>query len=223
MTVRLTPTSVVIRNPSADVKLVNDSRAYASSRDAQLTALAFDGEADRLQFMARLREDGVEYATAERPPAWLAIDRFDAWLAGDARGEETAELLPVERPPFQRLEILSRSESGLHYVRERKSGILRQLTEEELHDFNDPPPCVECGEQFGCEHFNCAGEPLLSDDEIDARVPDGWRFFARAAGISLRDIDRLATISECEGEYRVAANVESDMRTMELVLLLNEG
>ena len=220
MTVHLTPTSVVIRNESADPKLLQESRAYASSCDAQLTALAFDGEADRLVFIAKLREHGVDFANDEHPAEWLAIDGASAWIG--ERGD-VADLLPLERPPFQRLEILSRSESGLHFVRERKSGILRQLTEEELHDFNDPPPCAECGEQFGCEHFNCAGEPLLSDDEIDTSVPDTWRSFARATGISLRDVERLATIMESEGEYRVAPNVESDMRTMELVLLLNEA
>src|SRR5919206_467002 len=62
-----------------------------------------------------------------------------------------------------RFEILSRSESGLHFVRETKSGIVRTLTEEELHDFEDPKPCEECGEQFGCDHYNCAGERLLDD------------------------------------------------------------
>jgi hypothetical protein len=221
MTVRLTPTSVVLRDVAGDAKIVRESRASVISSDAHLTALAFDGEADRLLFLAALREQGVECATAEHPQPWLELDRTEAWIAGSER-DDVAEFRPVDRPPFQRLEILSRSESGLSYVRERKSGILRMLTEEELRDFNDPPPCVQCGEQFGCDHFNCAGEPLLNEDEIDADVPEEWRRFAREAGVSRQDLLRLRSIREAEGEYRVEPNAESDMRTMELVLLLNE-
>jgi len=222
MTVRLTPNSIVLRNASAEEKLVLESKATAWSRDAQLIALAFEGEADRLLLMARLREDGIDFGTTERPTSWLFIDGTEAWLADGDRDGVVAELLPLERPPFQRLEILSRSESGLAYVRERKSGILRMLTEEELRDFNDPPPCPECGEQFGCEHFNCAGEPLLSDDEIEHDVPPQWLAFAREAGISRQDLDRLRSIAEESGEFRVVPEAQSDMRTMELVLLLNE-
>ena len=43
-----------------------------------------------------------------------------------------------------RFDHLSRSESGLHYVREKKGGVARVLTDSELQDFNDPPPCPEC-------------------------------------------------------------------------------
>jgi len=221
MTVRLTPTSVVVRELPADARLVRESRASAASRDGHLTAFAFEGEADRLLFLATLRDQGVDYATADHPQPWLSMDADRAWLDGSDR-DDVAELVAVEYPPFQRLEILSRSESGLSYVRERKSGILRMLTEEELLDFNDPPPCAQCGEQFGCEHFNCAGEPLLHEDEIDADVPAEWRTFARESGISRNDLLRLGCIEETEGEYRVQRDAESDMRTMEIVLLLNE-
>lgn len=222
MTIRLTPTSVVVRNGSADAKLVRDSRAAAASCDAHLTALTFEGEADRLQFLARLRESGVEFAAADRPASWLVIDGREAWLDGSDR-DAAADLAPLEHPPFQRLEILSRSESGLSYVRERKSGILRQLTEDELLDFNDPPPCVECGEQFGCQHINCAGEPLLREDEIDGDVPEEWRNFARDEGISRNDVGRLRLIEQSDGgDYRIVPNASSDLRTMELLLLLNE-
>jgi len=221
MTVRLTSTSVVVRELPADAKLVTESHAAAASRDAHLTAFAFDGEADRLLFLAALRDNGVEYATADHPQPWLSIDGDCAWFDGSER-DAVAELAPIEHPPFQRLEILSRSESGLSYVRERKSGILRMLTEEELSDFNDPPPCTECGEQFGCDHYNCAGEPLLREEEIDADVPAEWRTFAHDSGISRNDLLRLGCIEETEGEYRLQHDAESDMRTMELVLLLNE-
>jgi hypothetical protein len=121
-----------------------------------------------------------------------------------------------------RFDMLSSSESGLTYVREKRGGVLRVLTENELADFNDPPPCPECGEQFGCEHFNCAGEPMLSEDDLDAHVPREWMAFARVQGVSAKDVDRLRVIEQHEGEYRVAGT-DADMRTLELVLLLNES
>ena len=94
--------------------------------------------------------------------------------------------------PFRRFDMLSKSASGLSYVRERRLGVTRVLTPSELEDFNDPPPCAECGEQFGCEHFNCAGEPLLTENEIDAEVPREWSTFARDYGVSRGDLVRLA-------------------------------
>lgn len=222
MTVRLTPHCVVLRGFAADTKLVRDSSATAASCDSHLTALAFGGEADRLQFAAALREKGIDFGTTDHPQPWLVVDGECAWFDGSDRGE-ISELVPLEHPPFQRLEILSRSESGLAYVRERKSGILRQLTEEELRDFNDPPPCAHCGEQFGCEHFNCAGEPLMNENEIDADVPQEWRRFAHEEGISRNDVARLRLIEQSEGQYRIVPNADSDLRTMELLLLLNES
>jgi hypothetical protein len=129
----------------------------------------------------------------------------------------------ADRPPVRRLEILSRSESGLHYVRERRSGIVRTLTDEELHDFEDPKPCEECGEQFGCGHYNCAGEPMLGEGDIDAVVPAEWRALAREEGLSANDVARLGTIRRtAEGKHHVAADAPSDMRSMELALLLDE-
>lgn len=124
--------------------------------------------------------------------------------------------------PYERHEILSRSESGLHYVRERRSGILRRLTDDELADFNDPPPCERCGEQFGCDHFNCAREPMLTEADIESSVPEQWKRFAKEEGVSRNDIERLATIErDLEGVYRTKA-ASPDMRTLELVLVLNE-
>jgi hypothetical protein len=124
---------------------------------------------------------------------------------------------------FQRFDFLSKSASGLSYVRERRLGVTRVLTESELADFSDPPQCTECGEQFGCEHFNCAGEPSLSDAEIDAEVPREWLSFAKDYGISRGDLERLRRIECSEGEYRVADHETADMRTLELMLLLNEA
>jgi hypothetical protein len=122
-----------------------------------------------------------------------------------------------------RFDILSRSESGLNYIRETKSGIVRTLTPEELRDFEDPKPCEECGEQFGCDHYNCAGERLLDDGEIDGAVPPEWRELARGEGLSSNDVARLRTIERtAEGTHKVAADAPSDMRTMELALLLDE-
>lgn len=123
----------------------------------------------------------------------------------------------------QRFDILSTSESGLNYVREKKGGVRRVLTPSELEDFSDPPPCPECAEQFGCEHFNCAGEPLLAESELEATVPQQWMAFAREHGVSRADIDRLHAIELHEGEYRLAEGAKSDMRVLELMLLLNDG
>ncbi len=122
-----------------------------------------------------------------------------------------------------RMEHLSTSDSGLHYVREKKSGILRQLTEEEFLDFNDPPPCEECGEQFGCEHYNCARERMFTEAEVESEVPAEWRLFARENGLSREDLARLGSIQLIEGEYRLAEGTPSDMRLLELVLLLNDS
>ncbi len=128
-----------------------------------------------------------------------------------------------EKP--SRFDILSRSDSGLSYVRERRGGVMRVLTESELADFGDPPPCPQCAEQFGCEHFNCAGEPLLSEAEVEVEVPGEWRAFARDIGVSRGDVTRLRIIERAgeEGEYRLVGGNPADMRTLELVLLLNEA
>lgn len=123
-------------------------------------------------------------------------------------------------PATTRFDVLSTSTSGLSYVREKKGGVMRMLTESELADFADPPPCPACAEQFGCEHRNCAGEPMLSDAEIDAEVPAEWVAFAREHGVSRGDLARLQRTENLNGEYRAAAG--ADLRAHELVVLLNE-
>jgi hypothetical protein len=125
--------------------------------------------------------------------------------------------------PFKRFDLLSKSESGLSYVRERRLGVTRVLTASELEDFNDPPQCTQCGEQFGCEHFNCAGEALFGEGELDAEVPQEWREFAREYGISRADLERLQRIERVDGEYRLTTGGDADMRTQELMLLLNDA
>lgn len=130
--------------------------------------------------------------------------------------------MPDERST-SRFDILSRSSSGLSFVRERRGGVMRVLTESEMADFNDPPPCPQCAEQFGCEHFNCAGEPLLSDAEIERDVPAEWQRLARDHGISRPDLERLQAIEVRDGQYQLASGTNADMRLMELVLLLNEA
>ena len=123
----------------------------------------------------------------------------------------------------ERFDILSSSESGLRYVREKRNGLMRVLTESELEDFSDPPPCPQCAEQFGCEHINCAGEPVLSESEVESDVPAQWLEFAKENGVSRGDLERLRVI-ELRGEgYVVATGAPADMRTLELVLLLNES
>ncbi|HYO78341.1 MAG TPA: hypothetical protein VE010_17915 [Thermoanaerobaculia bacterium] len=128
-----------------------------------------------------------------------------------------------DRQPFQRFDFLSTSESGLNYVRERKGGVTRVLTESELADFaDDPKPCAECAEQFGCEHFNCAGEALMTEQELES-IPPQWLPFAKEYGISRNDLERLQHVELHEGEWRlVHGGAGSDMRMQELVILLNE-
>jgi hypothetical protein len=121
-----------------------------------------------------------------------------------------------------RFDILSSSESGLSYVREKRGGLMRVLTESELEDFNDPPPCPECAEQFGCEHINCAGEPLLSETELESAVPAEWMTFAKENGVSLGDLERLRIIERGEEGFRIATGANADMRAQEIVLLLND-
>lgn len=226
MSVRFTASTVIVRN--APAKLISDhalagARATTVCNDGTLVAVGFAHESHRLIWIASLRDHGlrVEDIASDGGSPWIEVSSAgEAWVRGGDPGD-LAEEKAIEHPPFQRLEVLSRSESGLHFVRERKSGILRQLTEEELRDFDDPKPCEECGEQFGCEHYNCAGERMLEETEVDAEVPEEWRRFARAAGVSRRDIERLKTIGLRDGRYTVAENASSDMRTMEIVLLLN--
>ena len=123
----------------------------------------------------------------------------------------------------ERFEILSSSESGLSYVRERRGGLMRVLTESELQDFNDPPPCPQCAEQFGCEHINCAGEPLLTENELESNVPEEWIAFAKMHGVSRSDLERLRVIELANDGYRVTPGVSADMRTLEMVLLMNDA
>lgn len=243
MSVPVSSRSVIVRKAAIEAKVeggvtqaLADSHATSVFADHDLLALSFNAHSHRNAFLDLLKRRGIEAEhiaifdldeQAGANAAWLEIDtapntRATAWLRGSDRSD-VAEVVTPEHAPYQRHEILSHSESGLHFVRERKSGILRQLTDSELQDFSDPPPCPECGEQFGCDHFNCAGEPLLGDDEIAAEVPQQWGSFAREAGVSRADLDRLRSIELAEGEYRLASESSSDMRMLELVLLLNES
>jgi hypothetical protein len=96
---------------------------------------------------------------------------------------------------------------------------VRLLTDAQLLELSDPRPCEECGEQFGCEHYNCAGERLLSEGEIAAEVPRDWRRFALLVGISRGDVGRLEALRLVDGEYR--ADATADLRAHELAVLLN--
>lgn len=196
-----------------------ESHATALAADGTIVAVVFENAEHRDGWLMSLAAHGID--AAERPE-WLEIEGDIAWHRGAPRGA-IAESKPYRRAPFQRLELLSKSDSGLHYVRERKSGILRQLTDEELRDFNEPPPCPDCGEQFGCDHLNCARERLLSEKEVENEVPAEWRVFARDNGVSREDLARLQSITSTEGEYHLVPNTTSDMRMLELVLLLNES
>lgn len=243
MSVRITGGCVVVKNTAIDddaggagiAVLLAAANAATVSRDEALTAVAFGSEAEKLKWIASLRargigNDQIAIVDAESKPAgcsWLLVEEKgdgtrEAWIEGSPRGV-TAGFEIVDRPPYRRLDILSKSDSGLHYTRERRSGVLRVLTEDELRDFSDPRPCEECGEQFGCTHYNCARERLLSEAEIEAEVPEEWRGFARDAGVSREDVGRLRTIVQRHGEYSLLAGTDHDMRTHELLLLLNES
>jgi hypothetical protein len=234
MSVRINNSSAVIRNKAVEARggleaLLRDVRATTVSADRDITAIAFSSPSERNAWVTRLRTLGVAPSDladveAESEIEWLVIDRdmTEAWLRGTSR--DTASITTaIEHTPFEPLEHLSQSDSGIHFVRERKSGLLRQLTEEELKGFDDPPPCTKCGEQFGCDHYNCAREPMLDEAEVEREVPPEWRSFARDYGVSRSDLDRLRSIQRIEGEYRLSAPSPTDMRMQELVLLLNES
>lgn len=234
MSVRIGPGSIVVRKPQAPLVESPSVRPVAVSDDGALLAAWFDSETVRRGWLSLLQERGVmpdqiiPFDAAGEPVAaceWLAVERrseeeLEGWLSTGERGA-LAELVALDSPPYERHEMLARSESGLHYVRERSTGILRRLTDDELRDFSDPPPCTRCGEQFGCEHRNCANEPLLGEAEIRAEVPPEWMRFARECGISRNDIARLQAIERVEDEYRLRPDRRGDMRTMELILILN--
>lgn len=137
--------------------------------------------------------------------------------------EDEVILREADHTHSSRFDVLSTSSSGLHYVRERRGGLMRVLTESEIADFDDPPPCPVCSEQFGCEHFNCAGEPMMSDGEVATDVPHEWLAFAKDYGISRGDLARFDRIECVEGEWRVKPGSASDVRTLELALLLNDA
>jgi hypothetical protein len=63
----------------------------------------------------------------------------------------------------------------------------------------------------------------LTENEIETEVPAEWSAFARDYGVSRGDLLRLRRIERNEGEYRMADHDAADMRTHELMLLLNEA
>lgn len=225
MSIRITGSTVVVRKAAIIARYRGGLAAYEAAapavvrKDDELIAVAFDDGAAAATWVQRLILNGLTDvalidAANPIPHGWLDVQ------AGDDGAEGTVASLHV---PVRRFDVLSRSDSGLHYVRERRGGVMRVLTESEIADFEDPPPCPRCAEQFGCEHFNCAGEPLLTDAEIDAGVPAAWVTFAREYGLSHPDLERLRTIqADGEGGFH-AMNADADMRTLELVLLLNDA
>ncbi len=225
MSIRITGSTVVVRKTVIEARYRGGLAAYEAAapaavrKDDELIAVAFDDGAAAATWAQRLILSGLTDvalidAANPIPHGWLDVQ------AGDGGSEGALATLHV---PVRRFDVLSRSDSGLHYVRERRGGVMRVLTESEIADFEDPPPCPTCAEQFGCEHFNCAGEPLLTDAEIDAGVPAAWVTFAREYGLSHPDLERLRAIqADGEGEFH-AMNADADMRTLELVLLLNDA
>jgi hypothetical protein len=237
MSVRINGIGVVVRRSAIEASYPGGMDRYRAdvanlSADDDLAAVTFSTRPEADAWVERLTERGVgagEVAIVDGaagravPVSWIEVDRVEN--GSDAvvrlRGHDRSE--PAEPAPSSRFEILSRSDSGLSYVRERRGGRTRVLTESELEDFNDPPPCPKCAEQFGCDHFNCAGESLLSETEIEAEVPPEWMAFARDCGVSRQDLERLRSIERSEGEYRLVPEATSDVRMLELVLLLNEA
>ena len=236
MSVQISGTGVVVRRPAIESGYPGGMARYQTdaanlSSDDDVTARSFPGRPEAERWIDHLSGNGIAagdvaiVAAADgsaTPCPWLEVRSIEEGvLEACLRSADHGE--PLERASLPRFEILSRSDSGLHYVRERRGGQVRVLTESELEDFNDPRPCPHCAEQFGCDHFNCAGEPLLNDNEIESEVPPEWTAFARDCGISRHDLERLRSIERQEGEYRVIAEASSDVRMIELVLLLNEA
>jgi hypothetical protein len=196
--------------------------SWAVTCDESLVAVSCADSAEARSWIDRAVTSGI---AAEQ---FVVIDALNPqqhapWLTVQPVDAEIEISLNAAHSPAQRFDELSRSDSGLHYVRERRGGLMRVLTDSELADFNDPPPCPECAEQFGCEHFNVAREPLLSDADVDAEVPQEWSAFAKEYGVSRADIERLQRVERVEGEYRLMNGAQSDMRMLELVLLLNDA
>jgi hypothetical protein len=234
MSVQISTGSVVVRLSPLEAKFrggvpesLEGTHPASVASDGHVAVLSFANDSDRALWVSRMSEHGLDsdVVTVDRAEElateWLRIENSGEQVIVSLKGAEAAPLATTEHRPFQRHEILSRSASGLHFVRERKSGILRQLTEEELLDFNDPPPCDQCGEQFGCDHLNCAGERLMSDAEVEQDVPAEWKRFALDKGVSHRDLERLRALQLRDGAYHVAPDATSDMRLLELLLLLN--
>ncbi len=65
------------------------------------------------------------------------------------------------------------------------------------------------------------GEPLLTENEIETEVPRQWSSFTKDYGVSRDDL--LLRIECTDAEYRMADHDTADMRTQELMLLLNEA
>jgi hypothetical protein len=218
MSIRITGNTVVAKKSAIETQFRGGLAAYEAAapaavrKDDELIAVAFDDGAAAESWLKRLTLNGVTDVAhvdpaSPIPRGWLDVREGEAML----------------RVPVRRFDVLSKSDSGLHYVREKRGGILRVLTESEIADFDDPPPCPQCAEQFGCEHYNCAGEELFQEAEIAGAVPAQWTSFARDYGLSRNDLLRLTGIEQTnEGEYH-ATGVNADMRTQELVLLLNDA
>lgn len=218
MSIRITGNTVVAKKAAIEEHFRGGLAAYEASapaavrKDDELIAVAFEDGAAAESWMKRLLLNGVTDvalldATTPIPQGWLEVNGGEASL----------------RVPVRRFDVLSKSDSGLHYVRERRGGVMRVLTESEIADFDDPPPCPQCAEQFGCDHYNCAGEALFNEGEIATEVPAQWVTFARDHGLSRNDLERLGGIAQGgDGEYH-ATGVNPDMRTLELVLLLNDA
>lgn len=199
----MTTTTVIVKRSTIEERYPGGLDKYCADATTESAA---DGDSIAVRFDDPLHAD-----------RW--IEHLGA--AGVARDEVVLE--HGDHTHSSRFDILSRSSSGLHYVRERRGGLMRVLTESEIADFDDPAPCPECAEQFGCEHFNCAGEPLLSEAEIASDVPRDWLALAKDYGISREDLRRLQQVECFEGEWRLKGGVKSDVRMLELMLLLNDA
>lgn len=230
MSVRITGIAVVVKRSAVEAGYAGGIARYRVDapgllqEDDDLVSVTFDRSAEADGWLEQVAGKGISRGDAVTIDGTTGETAACPWLDYHAEGEGAGVVsLRVETasPSFARFDLLSRSDSGLHYVRERRSGLLRRLTELELEDFNDPRPCPECAEQFGCEHYNCAGEPLLTEAEIESDVPKEWSALARDHGISRPDLERLHSIDLGEGEYRLKSDAQSDMRMLELMLLLN--
>src|ERR1700738_747041 len=117
MSIRITGSTVVAKKAAIEERFRGGLAAYEAAapaavrKDDELIAIAFDDGAAAESWMKRLAMNGLTDialvdASHPIPQGWLDVQGSEATL----------------RVPVRRFDVLSRSDSGLDYVRERRGG-----------------------------------------------------------------------------------------------------